>query len=77
MSLLAKRMWTRSENNCLTFGVGELLRRPISLAGRSRSGFLCNRLPDMQVRDGGREDTVKKVGIGRDGQCARAAAKSA
>lgn len=38
MSPLAKRLWTKSENNCLTFGVGELWRRPVSLAGQHERG---------------------------------------
>lgn len=37
MSPLAKRLWTKSENNCLTFGLGELLRRLVSLAGQDRA----------------------------------------
>lgn len=62
MSPIAKRLCMKSENNCLTFGVGELLRRRPSLAGaniRVSGGWVCNHLPDMQVRDGGCKERVK------------------
>lgn len=42
MSPMAKRLCMKSENNCLTFGVGELLWRRPSLAG-----------PRLRVQPGG------------------------
>lgn len=62
MSAIAKGLCMKSENNCLTFGVGELLRWRPSLAGpniRVSGGWVCNRLPDMQVRDGGGTERVE------------------
>lgn len=49
MSALAKRL-CKSENNCLTFAVCELLRRRFSVAGqniRGAGGWVCDNLSYM------------------------------